>query len=398
MLKHHRVTAAILALSMVFMLCSCGGSSTAVVASSAAPAPSVATAASAAPVKEADDAAALYELAKKEGKVVVYSVSSRIKTAVESFQTQYPGIVVESYDMRMPEILEKLERETAAGIKNADVILGNDNGGTMTFEMLPDGVITKYVPSDIYDKLDDTVKNAPLFEFTTELVSLFYNNEVYSESPIKSWWDLTKPEWKGKVMMPSPLNAPELLCLFGVFSQHADEMAADYKSTFGTDLVLSEGCPDAGYEFMKRLVENDVVIVDSQGGAVKAIGAEGQKDPSVCIVVSSKLRDRKNGLKIAIATELTPVVGMGNKNSLMMVANSEHPNAAKLLTRWIVGESDGKGKGYDGFNVLGGWSTRIDGASVNDVPLASLKYWDDDRDYMYKNGMALRDAWIALQK
>lgn len=343
-----------------------------------------------------DDPATLYELARQEGKVVVYSVSSRIATAATSFMEQYPGIVVEAYDMRMPSILEKLERETEAGIRNADVVLGNDNGGTLTYESIPAGLVTTWIPSDMND-LTGEFKNSPLYDFSVELVTLFYNNEVYPESPIKSWWDLTRPEWKGKVMMPDPMSAPELLSLFGAFSKNADVMAQDYEDTYGEKLVLN-GTPDAGYEFMKRLLANDVVIVDSQGGAIKAIGTPGQKDPSVCIVVSSKLRDREKNLNIAFATELTPVVGVTNPNSLIMVTDCPHPNAARLFIRWVAGEADGKGPGFDGFKVIGAWPTRAKGETVSDQSLDSLAYWIDDHDYMYRNGLKLRDAWLTYQK
>ena len=343
----------------------------------------------------ADDPGTLYELAKQEGKVVIYSVSSRIKTAVTSFMETYPGIVVEAYDMRMPTILEKLERESAAGIKNADVILGNDNSGTLTYESLQDGLITTWIPSDMNDLLEE-FKESELYDFTVELVSLFYNNEVYPTSPINSWWDLTLPQWKGKVMMPDPMSAPELLSLFGAFSKHSTEMAADYEKQYGRKLVLN-GTADAGYEYMKRLLANDVVIVDSQGKAVTAIGTPGQKDPSFCIVVSSKLRTRLDGLNIAIATELTPVVGVTNPTSLIMVTDCPHPNAAKLLIRWIAGETDGQGAGFDGFKVIGAWPTRSSGNSVSDQNLDALDFWTDNHKYMYQNGLKLRDAWLMYQ-
>ncbi len=338
----------------------------------------------------------LYELAQAEGKVVVYSVSSRIKTAATTFMEAYPGIVVEAYDMRMPAILEKLERENAAGVRNADVILGNDNGGSLTFESLPSQIVTTWIPMGM-DDMTNEFKDSPLYDFTVELVTVFYNNEVYPQAPIESWWDLTLPRWKGKVMMPDPMSAPELLSLFGAFSQHSEAMAADYERRFGEKLVLS-GTPDAGYEFMKRLLANDVVIVDSQGGAVKAIGTPGQSDPSLCIVVSSKLRDREKGLAIAIATELTPVVGMANPNSLILVTEAPHPNAAKLFIRWVAGEADGTGPGFDGFKVIGAWPTRKSGQSVSDQPLSDLEYWIDDHEFMYYNGLKLRDAWLMYQK
>ena len=42
--------------------------------------------------------------------------------------------------------------------------------------------------------------------------------------------------------------------------QEPEEMAAAYKRLTGEDIVLSDGVPDAGFEFVKRMLENDIVI------------------------------------------------------------------------------------------------------------------------------------------
>ena len=35
-----------------------------------------------------------------------------------------------------------------------------------------------------------------------------------------------------------------------------DELAASYKELYGKELTLSDGCENAGYEFLKRLHDN----------------------------------------------------------------------------------------------------------------------------------------------
>ena len=63
----------------------------------------------------------IYKAAKSEGKVVIYSLSSRVFKAVKAFKEKYPGIEVEASDMRGNDQIEKLTREQAAGIYNVDV-------------------------------------------------------------------------------------------------------------------------------------------------------------------------------------------------------------------------------------------------------------------------------------
>src|SRR6056297_2718779 len=69
-----------------------------------------------------EDWDAIYQAAKEEGKVVIYSRSSRIFDAVEGFKSKYPGIEVEASDMTGVEQLDKLTREQDAGVYNVDVL------------------------------------------------------------------------------------------------------------------------------------------------------------------------------------------------------------------------------------------------------------------------------------
>ena len=339
----------------------------------------------------------LYEAAKKEGKVVLYSMSSRSKDVKASFEKLYPGVTVEAYDIRNTEIFEKIERENAAGIKNADVIFVKDSDGTMANDFAARGVVHSYVPKDIGSKVDDVYKQ-PAFAIYLEMKLVFYNTEVWGKEPIDSWWDLTRPEWKGKIMLTNPQAAIETLGLFCSFVQHADEMAADYKREFGEDLKLSPGIANAGYEFIKRFAANDLIVTSSDQEVVDAIGAAGQKNPPIGIATSSKIRDKSKGLKIGMVTNLKPRASTGNPAYLPMVEGGQHPNAAKLLIRFMAGGSDGKAAGFTPFNVEGAWPTRSDMASKSPTPLAEMKLWAEDPIFNYPNTVKVTNFWISLKK
>ena len=55
----------------------------------------------------------LVEAAKKEGKLVVYSTTSRVSTAAENFEKLY-GIKVETANLKDGELVEKISLEVAA--------------------------------------------------------------------------------------------------------------------------------------------------------------------------------------------------------------------------------------------------------------------------------------------
>jgi len=344
-----------------------------------------------------DTADQLYAAAKKEGKVVIYSMSSRIKNIKADFEKKYPGVVVEAYDMRNTEIFEKVEREHSAGIFNADVIFAKDSDGTMSNNFFKTGVVFSYVPKDIGAKLDEEFKT-PGLAIYNEMKVVFYNTEAWQKAPIDSWWDLTRPEWKGKIMATNPMAAIETIGLFCSFVLHADEMAASYRQEFGEAIKLSPGVENAGYEFMKRLAANDLVLTNSDQEVVDAIGAAGQKNPPIGIATSSKVRDKSKGLKLGIVMDLKPRTSTKNPAYLNIVGGAPHVNAAKLLIRFMAGDSDGKGPGMTPFNVEGAWPTRKDMVSYDKSTLEGKNLWSEDYDYNYYNSEKIISFWLSLKK
>lgn len=101
----------------------------------------------------------MYEAAKKEGKVTLYSMSSRITDIKKTFEEKYPGVELDAYNMKIVEVFEKVQREHQAGINNADVIFVKDSDGTMLNEFLKNEIVYTYVPKDISEKIDEFFTN-----------------------------------------------------------------------------------------------------------------------------------------------------------------------------------------------------------------------------------------------
>lgn len=350
----------------------------------------------AAELDKPDTTAALYEKAKSEGKVVVYSMSSRIKDIKTSFEAQYPGVVLEGYDMRNNEVEEKTAREYQAGINNVDVIFIKDSDGVLTNEFIKKGIAHKYVPQDIGSKVDDMYKK-DAYSIYLETKQVFYNTEIYQTSPIKNWWDLTKPEWKGKIMLTNPTAAIETIGLFNAFVQHPDEMAKAYKDAFGEDIKLN-GTENAGYEWIKRFAANDLILTGSDQEVTDAIGAPGQKTAPIGIATSSKIRDVSKGKKLGLVYDIAPVTSVANPAYLAIVDNSKHVNAAKLLIRFMAGEADGASKGLTPFLTEGSWPTRSDVPSKDKTPLKNMKLWPENAELNYKNLDKVSNFWISVKK
>ena len=337
----------------------------------------------------------LYAKAKEEGTVTVYSMSSRFNDVKETFEAQYPGIEVVVYDMRNSEIVEKFQREHEAQIRNADLLFIKDTDGGVYTELVGMGLLQEFIPEDM-------MKTAPA-EFQTgayvpyfEMKQLFYNTEVYDSCPMDSWWDLTRPEYESKIILRSPIENSEIMGLFMAIVSNSDEMAASYKEEFGEEIVL-DGTENAGYEFLKRLAANDLIIMTSDTDIVKAVGAPGQDNPPFGIATSSKMRKASDKLLINVAEDMSPRLGIVDPAFLYVADHAEHVNAAKLLMRWVGGEADGTGSGFKPFHVRGSWPSRADVAPIDTPALSTLNLWTLNLKQNYMMLDDMRTFWMTLQ-
>lgn len=341
----------------------------------------------------------LYELAKQEGKVVWYSISSRCEKIAESFMEAYPGIEVEVYDISSNELLEKVTREYNAGQRIADVVHIKDQDGSLYNEYVLENIFYNYQPEDIMSHIDSSYTEyaTPIY---IELTQLFYNKEAYKEgAPVDTLWDLTREEWKGKIMMQNPVDNSSLGSWMAgfVLEETAKELEELYEQEFGEALVLSEDCENAGYEFLKRLKANEPVYTTSSDEVAEAIGTPGQTNPPIGFAASSKLRKNESNGWVLEPANLLPNTGVPQINTIYVVEGAEHPNAAKLLIRYILGGADGTSKGYEPFNTLGGWPVRDDIEAVDgSVPLSELNVADFNPMEIYNIVNDVYDFWTML--
>ena len=344
------------------------------------------------------DAGALYEKAKAEKEVNIYSYSSRVHAFGKTFEKQYPGIKVNGFDMDSAEIVTKVLAEQKAGNHVADVIFLKDPSSVHE-ELLKKGYVVTYVPPDLKPVLPERFQK-PFLTHHLSLDVLVYNTEVHKQSPVKSLWDLTKPEWKGKVQFPDPTKMSEFVEYLATIVQHSDDMAKEYQKVFGKPLVLSKDVKNAGYEWLLRILKNDAVVAGSTNDVSNAVGQPGQAKPPVGITAESRLRDKEKNPKLAfdVAFNLEPAMGVATEVVVAVANKAKRPHAAKLLIRWMMGDEKG-GQGYAPYFVLGNTPTRTDQpAPKGSKPLAELKVWMADPAYVWDHGQEIRDFWLSHLK
>jgi len=340
----------------------------------------------------------IYEKAKLEKEVTIYSYSSRVHQFGKTFEQQYPGIKVNGFDMDSAEIVTKILAEQKAGNFVADVIFLKDPA-TVLNELMSKGHAFTYVPLDLKPVIPERFQK-PFLVHHVSLDALVYNTEVNKQSPVQSLWDLTKDEWKSKVLFPDPIKMPEFTEFLTTFVQHSDEMGKEYQRVFGKPLSLTRGSKNAGYEWILRILRNDAVIAGSTNDVSNAVGQPGQQKPPVGITAFSRLRDKEKNPKLVfdVAYDVRPIMGIATEVVIVMINRAKHPHAAKLLIRWMMGDEKG-GQGYKPYFVLGDLPTRTDQpAPKGSKTLHQLNVWMSDPKYVWDHGQEIRDFWLGNLK
>ncbi len=286
---------------------------------------------------DTQDWAAIETAAIAEGKVVVYANSSKVEKAAEAFMEVYPGISVEAYDLGGDDVLLKTIEEQKAGAFTGDVWFSS-GGAELVGSVLPKNYVWRFVP-------DSTAAVTPE-EYTYPLLmsrfgtSIFaYNSELNDECPISNIWELTEPEWNAKFFIEDPLADASTLSKLITIAYHAEELEAAYVDYFGSDPVLDEDTPDAGWLWLKRFAQNGPIPQPGGDEVDSAFATPGMTESFMAFTSYSNMADVQEGL---LAFDgcwgLNPITGIQSQSYLGIINQAPHPNAAKLWIKFITSE------------------------------------------------------------
>ncbi len=331
----------------------------------------------------------LYEKAKSEGILVVYTVSTRMVDVAKSFEKHYPELTVKVYEFRADETVEKVKQ--GAGNGECDIIFCTDVDGSLTKDLIPKGLAFKYTPYDIADKLLPGCDEEYL-SVLGELIVIGYNSALHDEPPVSNWWELTEPKWSGKVYAPNPAKSVTTLSAISMLFKYEAMLEQAYFERYGEKFEPQNG-EGAAKTFVRRLLENGLNIVNSSDETAEAIGAPGYSEDNLGIIVSSKLRLRDIGYTLNMSYEAVPFKGIANPVNIMIAGGAKNVSSAKLFIRWILGETDGQGEGYKPYLQNGAWSTRVDVKSQSQGSLEQMGVIFTDGAFVYDNREEILAFW-----
>ena len=285
--------------------------------------------------------------AKAGGDLSIYTYSSRTAKTAAAFQEAY-GIPSASTQLKDSEMVTKVSTEAAANLDGADVILAQD-GARLYPELIATGYVTTYIPDSIKDVINERYTDPLVYEYCTKL--FIYNDEL-GKSNVSNVWQLTEPEYAGKIQMKDAFQEGVNLNFLTMLTspEWSQKLADAYKELYGKDIVLTT--KNAGYEWIKMFYKN-CVLGKSDTTIAENVGAKGQATQLWGLFTSNKLRD-KESKNLALQPQVTmkPFAGFMYPVYAFIPSNSKNTEAAKLFLEFAY--SDAGWAPYN--NLIGDYS------------------------------------------
>ena len=253
----------------------------------------------------------LYAKAKLEGTVNFAGAMKQKETdqLLRQFERKYPGVKV-TYTRRSTEpMVQLIEADRLSGKTSFDIINLTEPGEMVRYKQAGFFAQTDPVPvatlfPGTYDK-DGAYRAYGL----TPMYGIVNTDKLTPADRPTTLAELFTPKWKGQVVISQP-------------------------SRGGTDSAALMAVADAvGPDFAEKAVAQDILLTRGNEAVVNAV-ISGERPVSWGTSGYRALEAKASGspIEIVLWKEGTAVAGFYGG----VVANAPHPNAARLLERWLL--------------------------------------------------------------
>ena len=335
----------------------------------------------------------LVELAKKDGKLVFYGANSYLQDAANNFAQEF-GIEVSFTQLGETEMIEKISAECKTGAPTADLVCAQD-----TYRVNSDLISTGYAMNwenpritAITGEQDCT---AVVWQYDTKM--FMYNPTLVGEDWDYNLWRITDPEYYGLFTFKTPTSEGVNLDMLTMLTSedYAQKLAQAYKEYYGEDITLTTD--NAGWEFVKKLYENGVLLTSSDSTCATTIGDVNLDKTWMGYFSTQRYSTQEaKGIKLAYDyNHATPFAGYTYPVYAVVLNGCQHEYAAKLFAEWLLSEN-----GYKAFETyFGGFSANPANAYATSYSFEDVKPYlvQDDPDYLMEARVEMEDFLDAMQ-
>ncbi|MDR6873726.1 iron(III) transport system substrate-binding protein [Bosea sp. BE125] len=244
-----------------------------------------------------------------EGKLVLYTSqpNTDAQQTIDAFKALYPKVEVSFVRDGTPRVMAKLRAEIEAGSPQADVLLIADS---VTMEGLKqEGRLLAHDAADV-SAYPAGIHDPQKMWFSTKLITtgIVYNSKAALKPT--SWADLTKPEVKNLLAMPSPLNSGAALI-------HTMTLAGNLSG---------------GWRYYEQLRDNGALAAGGNGDILRQV-ATGEKLYGM-IVDFMPIREKAKGAPVEFVFPSEGVSAVGEPVAILK--STKNPQAAKAFVDFLI--------------------------------------------------------------
>ncbi len=294
-----------------------------------------------------------YKAAKKEGKVVLYTVmnSANNRVIMREFEKRYPGVSVEGWRGGTAAMLSRVLTEKRAGALKADLIF---SGGAEMQVFKKKGVVQKYFSPEAKATPDNFKDPEGYWTNVHPLLQVVgYNTEQVKPGDVpQTYKDLLKPQWKSQMSMDRVEYA----------------WFATLQKAWGREKAIAN---------CKKLAAQNIRF-DSGHTKIATLVAAGDIPIGINLFAYRVSEFKRKGAPIDWVA-LDPVVAI--LEVAAVTATAKHPNAARLLMDFMLS--------VDGQNLIRSFG-RVPGrpgVKPIDKKLGEIKAYPTDVEAIYERGL-----------
>jgi len=266
-----------------------------------------------------------FRAAKEEGQVTIY-FDSAATLFLEPFRKQFPEIKDVSVSIDSPQLANRVMAERRAGRYLVDIVITGANPNYQVYyaAKILEPITTAFILPEVVDESKwlqgkhwyiDT-ENRYVFVYLGNVArAASYNTKSVNPAQFKSYWDLLKPEWKGKIVARD-IRRP---------GSGGDAMRFFYHT------------PELGPSFVRRLFSEGGLTLT--GDNRQGVDWLGQGKFVLGLFFGRIELARAQGLPV---DELDPhlfkegaPLGIG-PGTAVLINRAPHPNAAKVFINWFL--------------------------------------------------------------
>jgi iron(III) transport system substrate-binding protein len=247
------------------------------------------------------------------GQITLYTSQPEadVQKVITAFNQEHPNIKVSVFRSGTEEVISKVMAEEKAGSIKADVLLVADD---VTFTRLKDRkLLEAYESKELKEIPASFIDKDHMYTGTKVITTgIMINTQKAGSLKPTALSDLTKPEYKDKVIMPSPLYSGAAAYNLGV-------------------LTRTRGI---GWDWYKALKANGIKVDKGNGAVQKAVAAGEKTYGLVADYMANRARKKGSPVAFVYPAEGSPLV----TEPIGLMKASRNKEAAKCFIDFVLSQ------------------------------------------------------------